>query len=155
MADRTLDIATFRKEYPEFADETAFPDERLNWAFRMAMLFLTDRPSWAFKEAVLSEVLNLATAHILALTGPSGAGVAGSPGVGSSGGILTAATIDKVQVQFAPPPTKGGLQFWLAQTAYGQMLWALLRKIAAPGAYVGGLPEKRGFRRVGGVFTDR
>jgi hypothetical protein len=31
-------------------------------------------------------------------------------------------------------------------------LWALLQKVSAGGVYIGGSPERRGFRKIGGRF---
>ena len=60
--------------------------------------------------------------------------------------------IDKVTVTNMPPPVKNGWQFWLATTPYGMQLWALLKRMAGAGLYIGGLPERRAFRKVFGTF---
>jgi hypothetical protein len=80
--------------------------------------------------------------------------ISGSGGSGGGGvtGVVTGATIDKVSVQLAAPTTKSGWQYWLASTPYGMQLWAFLSIKSAGGLYIGGRPERRAFRKVGGNF---
>lgn len=84
------------------------------------------------------------TAHLTQLSTMAAAGQA--TGVGQS------ATVGAVSVSMVPPPIKSGFQYWLASTPYGMQLWALLNVKGAGGLYVGGLPEKTAFRKVGGIF---
>jgi hypothetical protein len=48
---------------------------------------------------------------------------------------------------------KDGLEYYLSGSVYGQMLWAMLNVASAGGVYLGGLPERRAYRKVGGVFV--
>lgn len=152
MADHSLDIPAFRLAFPAFADDTVYPDARLDVVWGLAVGYLGDADGCLLKGAAKQSALMFLTAHLLylsSLTQPGGSG--GSTG-GASGGVLTGATVDKVQVQFAPPPFKDGWEWWLAQSPYGAELWALLKMKSAGGFYVGGLPERNAFRRVGGGF---
>lgn len=152
MADHSLDIPTFRLAFPAFADPVAYPDERLNVVWGLAVGYLGDADGVLLNGAAKQSALNFLTAHLLflsTLTQPGGSG--GSVG-GASGGVLTDAQVDKVRVSFAPPPFKDGWEWWLAQSPYGAELWALLRLKSAGGFYVGGNPERNAFRRVGGGF---
>lgn len=147
MAEHTLDIATFRLLFPAFANATTFPDAYIQAQWDMATSYLgaADGPLLCGPE--LQSALYLMTAHLMQLNVLVAAG--GSAGIG---GVLTGATIDKVTVTVAAPPFKSGWSWWLAQTPYGAQLWALLTLKSAGGWYVGGLPERRAFRKVGGTF---
>lgn len=152
MADHSLDIPAFRLAFPAFADVTVYPDARLDVVWGLAVGYLGDADGVLLRGAAKQSALMFLTAHLLylsSLTQPGGSG--GSTG-GASGGVLTGATVDKVAVQFAPPPFKTGWEWWLAQSPYGAELWALLKVKSAGGFYVGGLPERDAFRRVGGGF---
>lgn len=147
MATHTLDIVTFRLLFPEFADPTAFPDAYIQAQWDKAVSGMGDQDGWALCGPALQTALNLLTAHYMKLNLLIAAG--GGAGVT---GVVTGATIDKVSVQMAAPPVKSGWQFWLAQTPYGTELWAFLSMKSAGGLYIGGRPERRAFRKVGGRF---
>lgn len=147
MATHTLDIAVFRLLFPPFADPTKFPDAYIQAQWDMAVTYFGDVDGCLFGGPEKQSALNLMTAHLMQLNILIAAG--GSAG---AGGVLTGATIDKVSVTLAPPPFKNGWQWWLAQTPYGAQLWALLQLKSAGGYYIGGLPERRGFRKVYGTF---
>lgn len=144
MAQHVLDIATFRLLFPPFANDTLFPDAYITAQWAMATSYIGDMDGCLFGGPELQSALNLMTAHLMQLN----VLVAN----GSNGGILTGATIDKVTVTITPPPFKNGWQWWLAQTPYGAQLWSLLSLKSAGGFYIGGLPERRGFRKVYGAF---
>lgn len=147
MAQQELDIATFRLLFPEFANPGPFPDAYIQAQWDMAVSYIGDRDGWALSGAPLRNALNLLTAHLmklnLMLTAGGGAGVVG---------VVTGASIDKVSVSLAAPTTRGGWQYWLSTTPYGMQLWALLSMKAGGGLYIGGRPERRAFRKVGGNF---
>lgn len=147
MADHTLDIPTFRLLFPPFADATLFPDAYVQAQWGMAGSYMGTVGGCLFGGPELQSALNLMTAHLMQINVLVAAG-----GTAGAGGVLTGATIDKVTVTIAPPPFKNGWQWWLAQTPYGAQLWALLTLKSAGGFYIGGLPERRGFRKVYGTF---
>ena len=72
----------------------------------------------------------------------NGDGIAGAP---------TSATIGKISVSFAAPTSTSDWSHWLSITPYGQQFLALYRACNTAG-YVGGRPERSGFRVVGGKF---
>jgi hypothetical protein len=149
MAQQVLDIPTFRLLYPEFANVTAFPDAYITAQWGVAVATMGDFDGWALRGPALLNGLNLLTAHQMKLALISGSGGSGGGGVT---GVVTGATIDKVSVQLAAPTTKSGWQYWLASTPYGMQLWAFLSIKSAGGLYIGGRPERRAFRKVGGNF---
>lgn len=77
---------------------------------------------------------------------------ADSVGNSQGGGAIVSGTEGSVSASFAPPPIKDGLEYYLSGSVYGQMLWAMLNVSSAGGDYVGGLPERHAFRKVGGTF---
>lgn len=147
MAEHTFDIPTFRLLYPAFADATAFPDNYLQAQWDAGGVYLGTYDTCLVSGARRTLMLNLMAAHLTQLNVIIAAG-----GSTPSVGVLTSATVDKVTVTNAPPPIKNGWQQWLASTPYGLQLWGLLRQMAGAGFYLGGLPERKAFRKVGGVF---
>ena len=146
MADpHVIDIASFRILFPQFAGEVAYPDATLTAFFGSATVYFGEYDNYALYGQGLQTALNLMTAHLLAIGTGAAAGTGG-------GGVVTGSTIDKVSVTLMAPPARSGWQFWLAGSPYGLQLWALLKIKSAGGFHVGGLPERDGFRRVGGGF---
>lgn len=106
------------------------------------------KSSWVLNGKRFQLALNLMTAHLLHLSvGTEGSGTA------QNGGIVASASEGSVSVSFATPPTKNAWQHWLAGSPYGLQLWALLKQWSAGGFYIGGLPERKAVRKVGGVFV--
>ena len=143
-----LDISVFRQTFPAFASVTLYPDASITLRWGLAVGMFGDQDNWALSGASLQSALNLLTAHLLQL---ATATVAGGTGPSVTGPVVSA-TVDKVSVTVAAPVAKSAWQYWLASTPYGQELAALLSLVSAGGLYVGGLPERRGFRKIGGVF---
>lgn len=142
--------AAFRAQFPEFADETAYPEALIEMYFGLAMQFIstTGSPCSGFSGSQLQVALNYMTAHLLAL----GKQAMSAPPGSVQGGFDTSATIGEISVSKLAPPVKGPWDWWLYQTPYGQALMALLSVLAVGGISVGGMPEREGFRKVGGVF---
>lgn len=144
MAVITFDIPAFRLAFPAFADTGKYPDPTLQGYWDAACCYISPADYGWLNGDCRRRALNLMTAHLTQL---STMAASGQPtGVGQS------ATVGAVSVSMVPPPIKSGFQYWLASTPYGMQLWALLNVKGAGGLYVGGLPEKSAFRRVGGVF---
>lgn len=148
----------FRKQFPEFSDKTKFPPEKLGifWSVAASFVDTRDSPCRILSGDALVYALNLLTAHLLTLSMQAAesmnGGASGGGGVPGQTGFITSAHIDEVSVTKMQPPVKDGWQFWLSSTPYGTQLWAILSMLAVGGISVGGLPERTGFRKVGGVF---
>ena len=114
------------------------------WNIAADYLGTTDNP-WGLNGAQLDNALAMLTAHLQysanILTSGEGAPV-----------IIASATIDKVTITTKPPEARNNWRYWLLTTPYGQQLLALLEMLAAGGWSVGGLPERTGFRKIGGTF---
>lgn len=143
-----INIPVFRTLYPQFVQPIPFPDVLIQSRFDMATGYVSPNQYGCMTVAVRTQALYLMTAHLLALGVIIAAGnYTGRPGV------LQGATIDKVSVTLAAPPFgTSAWRYWLNLTPYGAELLALLDVQSVGGFYVGGLPERSAFRKVGGVF---
>lgn len=147
----SFDVAQFRAMYPAFANMTTFPDAVLQMYWDQATSYVSNvNYGWLFGAQSANGnavnrvlALNLMTAHITQLFVLIG--------VGQTPGIVTGATVDKVNVTLEAPPIKDGWQYWLAQTPYGQQLWALLTAASVGGWYVGGSNAGRAGMRDSGI----
>lgn len=146
------DDAAFRAQFPEFSNTTDYPEATIQIFWDTATVFISDQdsPCTILQGKSRRAALNMLTAHLMTLSAQAAQGPAGAGQ--SQGGYETSASIGDVSVARMAPPVKNGWQFFLSQTPYGQQLWALLSMLAAGGWSVGGLPERTGFRKVGGVF---
>ena len=142
-----MDIQAFRTQFPAFDDPAAFPDEMLQLWDDAASLHLSE--GWMLSGATYDLARKLLTAHLVHLAH----GIASSGSVGTSGGAVQSASEGSVSVSFTTPPTKTAWQFWLSSSPYGLQLWAMLTIAGSGGVYIGGLPEREAFRKVGGVWA--
>lgn len=140
-----LDIAQFRVIFPEFASVVAFPDAVLQAFWDVGVTYLGAYDGCLLSGDPRQNALNYMTAHLLKLSVMAQAG--------QTPAIVTQATIDKVTVSLAEPPTKSGWAWWLCLTPYGVALWALLSVKSAGGFYVGGSLARAGFRGPTGGFN--
>lgn len=139
----TFNAAAFRIAFPAFADPTAYPDNVLQVYWNTASLYISNQSYGCFcgfmSTDQRTQALNAMTAHLIAISAQIAAG--------DTPGIVTAATIDKVSVTIAEPPSNNTWQYWLNSTPYGQQVLALLQVAGVGGGYYGGSPEAWAFRR--------
>ncbi len=145
------DDALFRAQFPEFADPTKYPSITISIFYDVATSFIGDTNSpWRMLNGKRLEVaLNYLTAHLLFLS--LTASSAATP-IHNGGGMVISASIGEISAAKLSPPVQDGWQYWLASSPYGQALWALLKITAVGGTSLNGLPERTGFRKIGGVF---
>lgn len=133
-----FDIAAFRLRYPQFA---SYSDEQILAFAEDAKCHLSThckdcRRLWWF----------LMVAHLLTLdTNSKNGGAVGQ---------VTSASIDKISVSIQAPTATNKWSYWLSLTPYGLELLALLSRCFTGGFYVGGRPERAGFRAVGGRYPN-
>lgn len=146
MTTIAFDPAAFRLQFPQFGNKECFTDGQLAGWFDLATVYISaeDCNCYALTGKARLQALNLLTAQMGALFGMAVKG--------ETPGVLKSATIDKISVTVEPPPSSSAFQWWLGLTPYGQQLLALLSLAGVGGFYVGGLPERAAFRRVGGGF---
>jgi hypothetical protein len=130
----TLDLTVFRATFSAFKNVTVYPDAMVQMFFD-----ILNGPS---RQLALYQM----TAHLLTLNDMA------NENEGAPSGLVQDAQVDKVRVSLTPPPVRSQFGTWLNLTAPGANLWALLAKTAVGGLYIGGNPERYGFRRVGGGF---
>lgn len=147
MSTITLDPAAFRALFPQFADPAKFPDAALSIQFGAATGYVSADTYGDMTMPVRTNALYLMTAHLLAL----GVIIAQNNYSGQVG-VVTGAVVDHVQITLAPPPVRNQWRWWLNATPYGAQLVGLLEAQAVGGFFVGGLPERAAFRKVGGIF---
>ena len=140
----------FRAQFPEFASTAAYPEALISAHFDTALIFIstTGSPCCILQGSQLGLALNQMTAHLMAL----GKQAASAPPGSVQGGFDTSASIGEISVSKLAPPAKDAWDWWLYQTPYGQALMALLSALSVGGFSLGGLSERDGFRKAGGVF---
>lgn len=136
-----MDIPLFRKRFPFFESEIMWPDEAIMTQYEQVGCYLNP---WCQDCSELME--QLMTAHLLVI---NGSGVV--PGVTHTG-TVTSASVGGVSVGLSAPTDSSSFKAWLGKTPFGEQLLAIMRKQVAGGLYVGGLPERRAFRKFGGRF---
>lgn len=144
--------ATFRSLFPEYTDTTKYPEAVVQLLYGVAQDFVFPGSSYCtmLRGSAADYAQYLMTAHLLYLRGQRVA--AGDDAGGESVGFVQSASVGDVSVTRATIPAADQWQYWLSGTPYGQELLALLQGVSVGGIYVGGLPERTGFRKVGGVF---
>lgn len=144
MTTHVFDVASFRSQFPEFANSTTYPDLQLSGYWTMAIQYMSPDDGYLLSGDVLQLALNLLTAHLAKSFTMINAGQTTVLVTGSSEG--------SVSVSLTPPPSKNAFQWWLATTAYGMQLRSLLSIKTAGGFYIGGSIERSAYRKAGGVF---
>lgn len=143
-----FDPNLFRATYKQFGNAACFTDSILEGYWATATNYVTPVEGAIFNFSVpeQTQAVNLMTAHIAAIFD--------ALQNNKPLGVVTDAAIDKVRITVKPPPFSQFSQFsyWLSLTPYGVMLMAMFNTASAGGFYFGGLPERDGFRRVGGGF---
>jgi hypothetical protein len=141
MSQITLDLATFRAQFPALA---AASDAQIQMYWDMATCYISDSDYGRLAGKCRELAINLMAAHLLYL--------ANAVAIGKIGGIINGSTIDKISVTLQQMPALNQWRWWLGHSPYGQQLLALLQSKAVGGFHVGGLPESAGFRKFGGQF---
>lgn len=135
-----MDVGVFRIAFPAF---NRISNETIEYWADVAGSFLSE--SWALSGKTFEHAINLMTAHLIFLNKKIDNG-------NNATGAVQSATEGSVSVSFTAPPSRDGWEYWLSSTPYGVQLWALLSGLMVGGAYIGGLPERKAMRKVGGVF---
>jgi uncharacterized protein DUF4054 len=141
----TFDVAAFRVQFPEFSDDTIYPDALLQGYWDRATCYISAVNYGYLNGDCRQNALNLMVAHLATLATAAAGGQTNAM-------MPQSATIDKITVALTPPPLPNQFQWWLGNTIYGAQLLALLQSAAVGGFSAGSLPETAAFRRVGGIF---
>lgn len=142
-----MNIPAFRLQFPYFANPVQWPDDSITAANGMVGCYIDLAGSWYNCSKCVDLMESLMTAHLLYLNGS-----AMTPGQ-SNVGVVTSASIGSVSVGLSvDTATKGTYSAWLSKSPWGEQLLALLGRLSAGGRYIGGSPERRAFRKVGGLY---
>ena len=121
-----LDIPAFRAEFPQFADETAWPDAMLQAQWRVAGRFVDNSETSRLPYEFRADVLPFVLCHLLALTGRNGGLM----------GALTSATQGSVSAGSTWTPRQNAA--WWQQTQCGATAWELLLPYRTGGHWITG-----------------
>jgi hypothetical protein len=145
MGTQAYNDANFRTQFPAFANVITYPEATLAGYWAMGANYIsTNNGGWIWNTAQAQLANDLMAAHLAQSYTLINNGV---PSV-----LVQGSTQGSVSVSLTPPPVKSAYGWWLSTTAYGAQLRALLMTRAGIGLYVGGLPEREAFRKVGGIW---
>lgn len=148
MAQPEFNETLFRQQFPAFADPVAYPSATLQMYWDEVGCWIEDGGSCGMLSGNCTVLaMSMLLAHFLEL-----AKLNKSKGTSKQGGFKSGATVDKVSVQYLAPPNQDQFTWWLNQTNYGMQLGSFLEMKAVGGTFIGGLPERTGFRKVRGGF---
>lgn len=145
----------FREKFPEFykvAGNVEPPEPVVNMWLEVATFYIDpcDYSCRMLTGKSLQYAIYLMAAHLYSLFLQRQSETE-NPG-DAQGGWIQSASVGDVSVTKASLPAKDTWDWWLQQTPYGQALLSLLSIASVGGISVGGLPEREGFRKVGGLF---
>lgn len=138
-----LNVPLFRSNFTAYADEVAYPDMRLEAQYEVGKCYIADN-SCTMADGCLEYALQMMLAHLLIIQDKISSGAVTS--------IVTSANEGAVSVSLAQPPSSDSWSYWLNTTPYGMQLLSMLSSQSVGGFYVGGSPERRGFRKINGGF---
>lgn len=132
----TIDVATFRQNFPAFASSAAYPDAEIQFWLTAAYV-LHDPARWG---DILDLGVQLYVAHNVAIDGAAGAGASGGGGIpGGVVGPVSSASVDKVSysrdARAANLPDAGDFNL----TTWG-LRWYRLMRMAGAGPVQVGVP---------------
>ena len=119
MASINFDITDFRAKYPMFVSQS---DSVVTNAFDMGTLYVDNSTTDTINEAILKQLLYLATAHILQFD------INQTSSNGKSVGVVASSTADKLSVTYQQRNINNDFENFFNQTGYGQRLLALLNR---------------------------
>ena len=138
-----LDIAAFRINFKAYASETDYPDALLNAKYLIGKCYIAD-DDCTLEHDCRVYALQLMLAHLLRIQDLIDQGLPDQ--------VVTSASERDVSVSLSEPPSSSTWDYWLGSTPYGRQLLAMLSAASVGGFYVGGSPERRGFRKINGGF---
>lgn len=138
-----LDIAAFRANFSAYADETEYSDMKLLSLYEIGKCYIADNDC-TLAEKCREYALQLMLAHLLYIQDLI---TAGQPIR-----VITSASEKDVSVSLAEPPSASNWNHWLNISPYGMQVLSMLDVASVGGFYVGGSPEKRGFRKINGGY---
>jgi hypothetical protein len=143
MALIALNIVTFRVNFPLFANDAVYSDVLLSAQYEIGKCYIADNEC-TMPEACREYALQLMLAHLLYIRDQVNAG--------NNIGVITQASEGDVSVSLAMPLVDNEWHYWFNSSPFGRDLVALLNGQSVGGFYAGGNPERKAFRKAGGIF---
>jgi hypothetical protein len=137
--------ATFIATFPEFTNETRYPEGQFDiWSAQAYVQLNACRFGTSLDLAAM-----LFTAHNLVLYARNAAAAAtefaGGGAVGQVTGPINSKSVDKASVSYSPDlQSDENAGFWNS-TTYGQRLWQMMRQFTSGPVYVPGRPQYFGY----------
>lgn len=132
--------ATFRQQFPAFANLTAYPAAALEFAWNMGANWLSQQQAcWGLQGTKLQQAADLMGAVIVyQLYGPASGSNQTPSQEGEAPGAVSSATEGSVSAAFQLPDIGNSAfaSMLLASPPYGRMLLALLQIAASVGPYI-------------------
>lgn len=123
-----MDLATFRTDFPEFADSATYPDATVTFYLTLAQKMLTT-PNWDSQVIDYGQALFIA--HHLAIATKDGQASSAGAVPGKVEGVQSSKSVDRVSISYdtnAVTLTDAG--FW-NMTSYGIRFYQLARMVGA------------------------
>lgn len=137
-------VSDFRNALPEFNSTIRFPDAYVQRFITQSTMYISTQ-SGIIRDDVRVLAIEYMTAHLITLAAIDGLGNDKNDS-STSGGVLTAASIDSVSVSFQAVIAKDAFEQWIQSTPYGKMYWALLSANMPGGIFWVGSPRVAGIR---------
>lgn len=129
-----IDTTQFRKDFPAFADTTAYTEAAIRLWLSVAVNMVNE-DRWG---ALYNLGLELVVAHHLVLAARDEALAAAGAVPGAVQGVVASKAVDKVSVSYdAASVTNSGDGFW-NMTSYGIRFRSLAKQFGAGGLQLGG-----------------
>lgn len=124
------DADQFRRDFPQFADATKFPDAQINFRLTLADTLLSEKLTGVKLFPYFAELF---VAHYLVLfVADRRASLTGGAG-GSTNGVQASKSVDKVSVSYDTGSTlNADAGFW-NNSRYGAEFWQLITMFGAGG----------------------
>lgn len=129
-----MDVALFRSQFPEFAEETAFPDAQVSFWLTIATTRL-NATRWG---ALLDAGLALYMAHNLSLARQNAKAAAFGGVIGQNTGPMASKTVDKVSATYDTKASTNEGDGHYNLTDYGTRFMELVRLAGMGGLQLGG-----------------
>jgi hypothetical protein len=138
MSTIEFDPVIFRQQVPAYSNPVDYPDATLQAFWDAAVYYVSNENYGCLQGDRRRYALNLMTAHLVYISDMATSGQVPY--------VLSASTIDKVQVSTVQVPLKNQWGWWLSTSPYGSQLWALLQVNSVGGFYAGGIPVLPAYR---------
>lgn len=120
----------FRRDFPQFSDATTYPDPQIEFRLNLADILLNEKLTG---KKLFPYFAELFVAHYMALFAQDQRSASVGGAGGSSSGIQTSKSVDKVSVSYDSSSTLNpDAGFW-NNTRYGAEFWQLITMFGAGG----------------------